>query len=89
MGCGGRPGVHFEWHVKTATVGHGTPEQVRQEYLHAVAQGAPAVLTELCARNMRFENIGAFIEIARQHGPMVKAGGVYGAAMKAEEIRGH
>jgi len=79
--------VPFEWHVKTATVAHGTPEMVRSEYVDAIRDGAPAMITELCARRMPFDNIRAFIDIAQHHGPMVEAGGVYDAAMKADELR--
>ena len=79
--------VPFEWHVKTATVRDGTPEMIRKEYDDAVADGAPAMLTELCAREIPFENIHAFIRAAGRHGPFVSPGNCYRAAMWADEQR--
>jgi hypothetical protein len=78
--------VPFEWHVKTATVAHGTPAMVGSEYEEAVENGAPAMLTELCARNVPFENIHAFIDAARKHGPAIAPGGCYAAAVRAVEL---
>lgn len=79
--------VPFEWHVKTATVRDGTPALVEQEYVAAVTDGAPAVLTELCARKIPFGNIHAYVRTAQERGPFVAPGNCYAAAMKATELR--
>lgn len=77
--------ISFEWHVKTATLGQGTPEMVKSEFEFYVNDGAPAMLTELCARNIPFENIHTYIETAEEHGPFVSPGGCYIAAMSTED----
>ncbi len=79
--------VPFEWHVKTATVATGTPETVRAEFTAVLNDGAPGIVTELCARRIPSENIRAFVEIARRHGPIIEPGGCYRAAMKAAELQ--
>jgi hypothetical protein len=57
------------WNVKTTTMRWGTPETIRQEYLSAVADGAPAMMTDLCARGVPDANIRAFMAVAAEHGP--------------------
>lgn len=77
--------VPFEWHVKTKTMLTGTPKTVRREYEKAIAEGAPAMITELCARGIPEENIRAYIETAKEYGPMVD-GAVYAPAKAAARL---
>ena len=77
--------VWFEWHVKTSTLLTGTPRDVREEYETAIAEGAPAMITELCARGIPEENIRTYIETADEHGPMA-GGAVYEPAKAAARL---
>ena len=58
----------FSWNVRTVKhMLQGTPKTVREAYLEAVADGAPEMVTDLCARGIPPENIRAFVEVAREN----------------------
>ncbi|MFH0965127.1 MAG: hypothetical protein V2A58_14100 [Planctomycetota bacterium] len=63
-----------------------SPELIAERGDHEPA-AAPAILTELCGRNMKLANIRAFVRIAREGGPFVGPSGCYVAARKAGEMR--
>jgi hypothetical protein len=60
--------VPFEWNVRTVKhMLQGTPGTIRRAYEEAIADGAPKMTTDLCARGIPPDNIRAYIEVAREH----------------------
>ena len=61
------PDISFTWNcVTTKDLFSHTPEQIKDKFQQAAADGATGMNLNLCARGVPRENIKAFIEIARE-----------------------
>ena len=61
------PGTFFTWNCETTDgLFSDTPSQIKANYSQAIADGAPGMNVDLCARGIPAENIRAFIEVARE-----------------------
>ena len=61
------PGNPFVWNIETTRdLFSDTPEQIKSKFKQAVADGAPGIVLNLCARGVPRETIRAFIDVARE-----------------------
>ena len=61
------PGILFTWNIETTKdLFSDTPEQIKSKFKQAIAEGAPGMVLNLCARGIPKEKIKTFINVARE-----------------------